>query len=143
MLFHSLARQSGVDITQVTCDWLEEVDAADFTQAWQKLVERHSILRTGFTWEGLESPRQQIHEQVHLPIRQEDWRGLSPEEHEQRLNRLLQADREINFELNVAPLLRVTLIRLESAHCQFVWTVHHLLADARTFAILLNDLLVI
>ena len=143
MLFHSLSGHSGVDITQITCDWHEEIEAVDFARSWQKLVERHSILRTSFSWEDLKSPHQQIHEQVHLPIRQEDWRGLSPEEQEQRLNGLLQADRQMNFEVNVPPLLRVTLICLGQGEYQFVWTVHHLLADARTFAILLNDLFVI
>ena len=51
MLFHSLyARQSGVDILQIICDWQEQVNASLFRRAWQQVAERHSILRTRFSW---------------------------------------------------------------------------------------------
>src|SRR2546427_4984822 len=61
MLFHSLyAGQSGVDVAQLICDWREEVNEPAFSQAWRQVAKRHSILRTSFSWEGLESPRQQL-----------------------------------------------------------------------------------
>src|SRR5882762_10873122 len=51
MLFHSLyAKHSGVDICQIVCDWEEEVNASLFSRAWQQVAERHSILRTSFSW---------------------------------------------------------------------------------------------
>src|SRR5688572_12283027 len=78
MLFHTLyAGQSGVDITQITCDWHEEVDASAFNEAWQEVAKRHSILRTSFGWEDSGSPRQRVHEHVKIPFQEKDWRGLS------------------------------------------------------------------
>jgi amino acid adenylation domain-containing protein len=140
MLFHSVsAPQSGVDISQITCDWQEEVDASAFSQAWWQVAQRHSILRTSFGWEDAGSPRQQLHDDVQIRVRQEDWRGLPHALQEERLNKFLNSDRQARFTLRAPPLFRVILIRLEPAHYQFVWTVHHLIADARTLVILLND----
>ena len=51
MLFHTLrARERGVDISQIVIDCPEDVDAAAFEQAWQRLAERHAILRTSFLY---------------------------------------------------------------------------------------------
>ena len=143
MLFHSLyARQSGVDISQIICDWQEEINASLFSRAWQQVAERHSILRTRFSWGESKSPRQQVRARVRIPVRQEDWGGLSGLAQEDRLEALLQSDRQTGFELSVAPLMRVSLLKLGQAHYQFVWTIHHLLVDSRTVVILLNELFV-
>ena len=62
MLFHSLsAPHSGVDIEQILCTLSEELNVAAFRQAWERVVERHSILRTGFRVAGLE-PQQEVQE---------------------------------------------------------------------------------
>ena len=144
MLFHSLySGQSGVDISQLICDWREGVNETSFNQAWQQMAERHTILRTSFIWEGQETPRQREHEQVRLPVRQKDWSGLSSPAQEERFEELLQADRQCGFDLSVAPLMRVTLTRLGPAHYRFVWTIHHLLSDNVTVLNLLNELFAI
>ncbi|MEW6301939.1 MAG: amino acid adenylation domain-containing protein [Verrucomicrobiota bacterium] len=141
MLFHSLyATDSGVDISQIICDWQEEVHAELFNRAWQCVAERHSILRTSFRWEGLASPRQLVSEHGRVPVRLEDWSGLSAQVQEERLEALLQADRQMRFDITVAPLIRVALLRLGRGRCQFVWSIHHLLSDSRMVVILLNDL---
>jgi amino acid adenylation domain-containing protein len=141
MLFHSLyAGQPGVDIIQIICDWQEDVDASAFSNAWQKLAERHSILRTGFIWETSGSPRQQIHEKVQIALLQKDWSALPRFAQEQHFGEFMEAERRRGFELAAPPLLRVTLISLGPSDYRFVWTIHHAITDARTLAILLNDL---
>src|SRR5688572_10277019 len=144
MLFHSVyARQPGVDISQIICDWQDEVDASAFSRAWQQVVERHAILRTNFTWDQSGSPRQRVQETVRFSVVEQDWSRLSRHEQDVRLEEFLQADRQMGFDSEVAPLMRVTLIRLGPAHYRFVWTVHHLLVDAHSFVIVLNDLFLI
>jgi amino acid adenylation domain-containing protein len=141
LLFNSLyATDSGVDISQIICDWEESVDAAWFGRAWQHVAERHSILRTSFRWEGLASPRQQVNERVRIPVRLLDWSGLSAKLQGERLEALLQADKQTRFDFSVAPLMRVALIRLDGTRCQFVWSIHHLLSDSQTVVLMLNDL---
>ena len=54
MLFHSLYAQEagGVYIQQMLCTLLEPLDAPALQRAWQKVLERHPILRTSFRWDG-------------------------------------------------------------------------------------------
>src|SRR3990172_8465745 len=90
MLFHTLyAQQSGGDIEQVICALHENLNAVAFERAWQRVVEQHPVLRTSFRWEGLDEPLQQVHHQVRLPLEQQDWRGLSAKERENRLHAYL------------------------------------------------------
>src|SRR5256885_11600615 len=76
MLFASLsAPHAGVDIGQVVGTLFEEVNPGAFCQAWERVLERHAILRTGFrlTESG---PRQVVHRQARLHFEQKDSRSL-------------------------------------------------------------------
>src|SRR5690348_14050565 len=84
MLFHSLAApESGFYITQFVYS-IEHLNVAAFAQAWQRVVDRHAILRTAFAWERIEKPLQVVGRRVKLPLAQHDLRGLAPAEQEQR-----------------------------------------------------------
>src|SRR2546426_5536102 len=88
MLFHSLsAREPGVDIEQILCGLPEEINGSAFERAWQRVVERHAILRTSFHWEGLGRPRQEARSRAKIGVQQQDWSGLSAE----KRNQLLEA----------------------------------------------------
>ena len=141
MLFHSLmAPESGVYVEQLTA-WLTgplNVDA--FRKAWQALVDRHSIFRTAFVWEGVEEPLQVVYRKLGLPVQVEDWRSLGPEEQERRVADFLDAERHSGFDLGKAPLLRVHLLRLGDEDYRFVWTFHHILLDGWSFPIVLKEL---
>jgi len=139
MLFHSLgAPHSGVDIEQVIVTLKEEMDDAAFRRAWERVVERHAILRTAFRLAGVE-PQQEVHRCVRLHLEQMDWRGLPDREQEKRLDAYLQAERRRGFELGVPPLMRMALLHAGEAKHIFAWTFHHLLIDGRTLVALLNE----
>ncbi|HEY6168920.1 MAG TPA: condensation domain-containing protein, partial [Verrucomicrobiae bacterium] len=128
MLFHSLSsREPGVDIEQILCTLHEEINVPASERAWQRVVERHDILRTSFRWEGLDAPLQKVHPGVRVPFETKDWRGLPEQEWRNRLEDFLAADRRRGFDLAVAPLMRLVLIRTGEAEHQLVWTFHHLL----------------
>jgi amino acid adenylation domain-containing protein/non-ribosomal peptide synthase protein (TIGR01720 family) len=140
MLFHSLmAPDSGVYVNQVTCTLPADLDVRLFRQAWERLVERHGVLRTAFQWEGLDEPRQLVRKSVALPWRELDWRDLPAEETERRWEELRQGDREAPLPLSEAPLLRFCLVRLDG-ELQFLWTFHHLLLDGWSLPLLLREL---
>src|SRR2546430_16303581 len=78
MLFHSLyAPQSGVYLTQMRCMLHADLHVVAFQRAWQKVVDRHPILRSAFIWQNVAQPLQVVGRQVRLPLEQHDWRGLS------------------------------------------------------------------
>src|SRR5581483_9089537 len=111
MLFHSLlAPGSGVYVTQWTC--VLTLDLPRFLRACQQVMQRHSVLRTAFVWEGFHEPLQVVGRQVRLPYEEQDWRGLSAVEQQERLEAFLQEDRKRGFNFSVAPLMRLTFLRL-------------------------------
>ncbi len=130
MLFHTLyAPQSGIYFEQFCTPIRGGINVAALAQAWQQVINRHSILRTSFFWENIEKPLQVVHSQVQLPIEQLDWRNLSPAEQEERLEDYLEADRTKGFELSLAPLIRLALIRQSEDFYQYILSFHHLLLD--------------
>ncbi|MBD2596806.1 amino acid adenylation domain-containing protein [Nostoc spongiaeforme FACHB-130] len=140
MLFNSLvAQNSGVDIEQMICLIHEKIDVLAFQKAWQKVVERHAVLRTSFDWETGQEPLQCVQQQVEISLEQQDWCGLSDTEQSTKLQVYLQSDRTLGFQLNVAPLMRLALFRLRESVYQFVWTFHHVLLDGRSLSIIIKE----
>ncbi|MCP4662262.1 MAG: hypothetical protein GY856_43220, partial [bacterium] len=114
MLFHALYEpESGEYFQQLSFGIAGELDAAAFHRAWEWAVDRHAILRTAFSWEGLDQPLQMVQRAAALPWEEQDWRGRSPEELEQGLEAHYRSDQNRGFELSEAPLMRVTLIRTD------------------------------
>jgi amino acid adenylation domain-containing protein/non-ribosomal peptide synthase protein (TIGR01720 family) len=130
MLFHTLYMPgSGMYFDQTGFLVYGPLDVQSLERAWQKVLDRHTILRTSFHWEGLDKPLQVVNRNVKLPLEYLDWSGLSAAGQEQRLEAFLKADRERGFELSQAPLLRLTLIALTEGALYVVLSLHHLLLD--------------
>lgn len=138
MLFHSLYEQSGVNIEQMICRVHEHLNFSAFEQAWQRVIERHAVLRTSFCWDANE-PQQYVHRQVKLSLEQQYWCGLSAKEQQERLQTYLQLDRRQGFELTEAPLMRLALFQLSESDYQCVWTFHHALLDGRSLPLILQE----
>ena len=144
MLFHSLlAARPGVDIEQVLCTLSEDIRPQLFERAWQQVVARHGVLRTSIRWHDATQPRQEVHSHATLRLHLEDWHATPETEHAARLDEWLRADRARGFQLSHAPLMRVALLRTGPARHELVWTFHHLLLDARSFEIVLNEVFTI
>ncbi|MEH2088565.1 MAG: amino acid adenylation domain-containing protein [Nostoc sp.] len=142
ILFHSLAApKSGIYFEQFSWTIHGKLNVTAFRRAWQHIVERYSILRTCFVWEGLKEPVQIVHRQVALPWQEYNWQDLSPEEQQQKLELFLQSDRSSGFELKQPPLMRLTLIQLSDISYNFTWSHHHLLLDGWSVALVFKEVL--
>jgi amino acid adenylation domain-containing protein/non-ribosomal peptide synthase protein (TIGR01720 family) len=143
LLFHTLyAPGVGEYFEQISCTLGGEIQVEAFRGAWQAAVDRHEILRTSF-WvdEDLAAPLQVVHRSVALPWEEQDWRGCSPEEQEERLEAFLAEDRRLGFPLALAPLLRVAWIRRAETAWTFVFSFHHVLLDGWSAASLLKEVM--
>jgi len=105
------------------------LDPALFAAAWRRVLARHPILRTSFHWRKLDKPLQVVEKAVELPVAEFDWSDRTPEEQRAELATFLAADRRRGFDLERAPLLRLTLHRLGPDCHQLTWSFHHLLLD--------------
>ncbi len=140
MLFNSLyAPDSGVDVMHLICTLHHDVESVVLERAWQRIVEQHPILRTSFCWEGLAEPVQEVHQQVELLLERHDWRGLSVEDGQARLEDYLLADRQRGFDLTRPPLVRIALFQIDQAEYYFVLTFHHILIDGRSLRLILKQ----
>ncbi|MEJ2502153.1 MAG: condensation domain-containing protein, partial [Gemmatimonadota bacterium] len=130
MLFHSAARpDSGVYVAQIRCTLVGALDVDAFKRAWDGAIRRHPALRAAFVWDGVDEPLQVIREEVHLRWTELDWRDLPEADRAAELERRLDEDRRTGFDLAVAPLMRMLLIRVGEQTHQLVWTCHHIVAD--------------
>ena len=140
MLFHLLyAPESGAYIRQMSWPIQRPLDASVLREAWQRVVDRHPILRSAFLWEGTREPVQVVRSEVVLPWEENDWRGLEPAEREERMEALLRNDREQPFQLKKAPAMRLSLVRLEEESWQLTWTYPQLLLDGWSRVAVLHE----
>ena len=143
LLFHSLyGPQSGVYVVQVCYTLQGPLNREAFTQAWQQLLARHTILRTAFVWDNLEAPVQVVGRRVSFPIDWQDWQDLPPSAQQQRFTNWLASDRQMGFNLSTAPLMRLTVCQWGPDCHRIGWTHHHILLDGWSLPILLREWLV-
>src|SRR5262245_13349395 len=130
MLFETLAAAaSDIYIEQEIFPWRSALNATAFEQAWQRVLERHAMLRTAFAWREHTEPLQIVLQYVSVPIARRDWRGLPPAEQRAALAAYLKEDRRRGFDLSRAPLMRLVLLQMGDEAYQIVWTFHHILMD--------------
>jgi len=140
ILFHSIyAPETGVYFEQMTCTLEGELHVPAFEKAWQKMVDRHPILRTSFVWKRLDKTLQVVHKQITLPFHELDWRNLSSSEQATNLKNLLKENRNNGFKLSEVPLLRIYVIRLSENSYQFIWCHHHILLDGWSLPIIIRE----
>ncbi len=137
MLYHALSEPcSGVDIEQLVMTFHEPIDIEKMIVAWNAVIARHGILRTAFRWDGAE-PLQQVEPMVALPFSRDE----SLPADDAAFQRWLQADRERGFQMDRAPLMRLTHFTGNREETRIVWTFHHALLDGRSFPIVLDEVL--
>ncbi len=144
MLYHALlAPEQHFYIEQVACRLSGALTLACFDQAWQLVVERHAVLRTAFYSTGLTHPCQVVLAHCPFALSYHDWSAQPAAALEQAIQAYAVADRQRGFDLQQAPLMRISVIKvgLDQHYC--IWTHHHLLLDGWSVPIVLNEVLML
>jgi thioesterase domain-containing protein/acyl carrier protein len=142
MLFETLSSPgSGIHIEQLIVTLHGDLNLRGFEQAWQRVVERHSLLRTGFVWKNQDQPLQFVLQRVEVTLEKQDWRGLSSSQQQEQLEAVLSADRSQGFNLTKPPLMRFALFQIGKDTYHFLWTQHHILMDGWCLPLILNEVL--
>ena len=140
MLFHALYDQDGVDVytVQNVIELAGPLETAVFRDSCRALLERHAGLRMGFTQRRSGHAVQVLPSDFELPWSELDLADAA--EPERELDAFLAADRVSRFDMARPPLLRFTLARLAPERYAFVFSYHHILLDAWSLALVINDL---
>ncbi|WP_447639632.1 non-ribosomal peptide synthase/polyketide synthase [Pandoraea norimbergensis] len=144
LLFHSLMQSGrGVYVNQKRLTLRGSLDHERMRDAWTRVMARHAILRTHFSWAHGGDAMQVVSRHVALPYTRHDWSAGPQATYDARLHAWLADDLAQGFDLAVAPLLRVNLFARPDGLTDLVWTDHHVLLDGWSAAQLLAEVLAI
>lgn len=130
MLVESLAQpEAGVYISQESVRFGTELTADRVRAAWRPILDRHSVFRTEFFWEGLEEPLQVVRSDVEVPLKVWNWRECERGELSERVEQLLVRRRKEGLDLQSAPLLNIDLVQGPERRDQLLLTMHHIIVD--------------
>ncbi|MBB6274916.1 amino acid adenylation domain-containing protein/non-ribosomal peptide synthase protein (TIGR01720 family), partial [Pedobacter cryoconitis] len=141
MLFHSIYDgQASAYVEQFTGE-LTGLNVPIFLQSWQYLLAHHSILRSGFYYDVFSVPVQCVYHEVELPVTMLDYRHLDEAEQLLAIQEFEANAKLDGFDFTVAPLMRITLTRLDDNRYRLLWNFHHMLLDGWSSPVLLEKLL--
>jgi amino acid adenylation domain-containing protein len=107
-------------------------DREKFEETFRVLVNRHESLRTSFEIVD-KDPIQRIHDHGDFDIRYD-----APSSQEEIMGRFIRA-----FDLSRLPLFRVGLVKLEEERYLFLFDMHHIIGDAVSIEIFVNELMMV
>ncbi|WLQ16685.1 amino acid adenylation domain-containing protein [Hahella aquimaris] len=108
-------------------------------QAWERLFQRHDILRVQFIAEKVSRPLQAVLHQRVGEFHYSDLRKASPEFQEELIRQAQVEDRQRSFDLQREPLMRMQLLQLADDRFALLWSLHHILMDGWCLSLLLRD----
>ncbi|MFH8407406.1 amino acid adenylation domain-containing protein [Streptomyces sp. NPDC018019] len=141
MLFHAGFDGQGPDVyvIQRTLTIDGPLDAARWRASWQALLDRHAALRASFHRRRSGEAVQLISREAALPWREADLSDRPGADALAEVARLAARECAERFDLGVAPLLRLLLVRLgPDRHCM-VLTAHHILVDGWSMPVLFDE----
>ena len=115
------------------------LDITSLERSLNEIIRRHEALRTIFTTRnGI--PVQVVSASLNLPVAVVNLVGRPKDEREIEAHRLIGEDIQRPFDLTQGPLLRPIVFQLADDDCIFSYTMHHIVSDAWSQTIFLQEL---
>lgn len=116
------------------------LNVPSFNRAFEALIARHESLRTTFTTiEGL--PKQRVHEAAEFPFNV-SYTDLRGQKNNMDIAATLADEQALTpFDLAKGPLIKASLIQLDTNKYVFVLTMHHIVSDGWSMEVLVHDVL--
>ncbi|MCP2028480.1 amino acid adenylation domain-containing protein [Flavobacterium sp. HSC-32F16] len=115
------------------------VDGTKFKESFKRLIDRHEILRTSFKTDQSGVVRQYIAaaDQVNFKITEQDYSAI--ENQGEAIADYLQEINNEPFDLEKAPLVRASLIKLKEEEYVFFLSLHHIIGDGWSIEVLISE----
>jgi len=108
-------------------------------ECFNRIIQRHEILRTSLDWTG-SLPRQIIAREIDFKLPFEDLSELPESERSQVLMQTLNEKVQEKIALDVAPLFKACLLKLDDTRHVLFFMPHHVIWDGWCFDIFLREL---
>ncbi|MGX5556801.1 SDR family NAD(P)-dependent oxidoreductase [Bacillus cereus] len=142
ILTHNLfSAGSGLDTGLFACQINGPLCKERFREAWQWVMNRHSILRTTFRWRRVDYPVQLVYGNAKLPWKEHDWTALTPGEQASAYEEILDIECKEGFKVTDFPLMRINLIKLANNAYRFVWSFQNSLFDGWAISLVIKETL--
>jgi amino acid adenylation domain-containing protein/thioester reductase-like protein len=115
------------------------LNVAALEQSFGAIVRRHEALRTVFQMIE-DQPIQIVEHQWHIPLPLLDLTTLDSAEQALRVQQLAALEAQQPFDLQRGPLLRMSLLRLDSQEHILLLTMHHIVIDDWSLSIFWREL---
>ncbi len=112
------------------------LDEAALEKALHQVVQRHEALRLAVSSSG---DSVVVQPTIQFSIHHHDWRAMPTPEQQERFARLLRVEAETPFDLQTAPLFRVSLIRQSNEKAMLVFTGHHIVVDGWSINVVFEE----
>jgi amino acid adenylation domain-containing protein len=116
-----------------------ELNRPVLERCFQEIVRRHEVLRTSFSREG-ERPIQIIAVDSPFTVPLIDLKHMGDAEQGAEVQRLATEEAQRPFNLALAPLMRVRLLRLKGNEHMLLLAFHHIIFDGWSLGVLIREL---
>lgn len=141
LLFHSLSSSYDQGFLNFECNFKGTIEPDVFEKAWNRIVQRHAVLRTTIHWEKIEKPVQIVHKKKTMSLEVLDWVFFNQEDQEKQWEALKKKNRSNGVDFTKGALLHVRLVQIGSQAYRLLWTNHHILLDGWSSNIILKEVL--
>lgn len=114
-----------------------DLDQKALQQAFEKLQQRHEMLRSTFSPDGKSIC---VYDEIPLQLDFQDISSENKEVQKTIVQNLHQQDAELSFDLVKGPLLRTYLVKLDTQEFILKISAHHIICDGWSFGIILENL---
>jgi amino acid adenylation domain-containing protein len=118
------------------------LQVASLERALNEIVRRHESQRTTFAVQD-EHPVQVFAPTLIIPLAVQDLAGIPESGREEEARRLAVEESLRPFDLAIGPLLRASLLRLDSDDHVLLLTMHHIISDAWSAGIFVQEMAVL
>ncbi|HLP47615.1 MAG TPA: condensation domain-containing protein, partial [Candidatus Kapabacteria bacterium] len=141
MLYHAIADNSShAYFEQISFRLQGDLDIYLIEKSLNELFKRHDVLRTTFVYKDIERLVQLVLRDRSIDFYYEDISSLGERDEKYNYIREFKAkDKKRPFDLITDTLMRVTILRVEQAEYEFIWSFHHILMDGWCIGIINNE----